>query len=138
MKHTVFYAITVLAMLAPAAVQAQRVQSIPDEVNEIRIESHQNLRIVAGDENRIETNSDKSGIARVRNGRMTFSSDADDITIRLAPSRSMVFRAEDYATMVFNGSFAMRDNLTVETEDYAQATPTLCCVPTTSHASPAT
>ena len=122
MKHTVLYAITTLAMLAPATVQAQRVQSIPDEVNEIRIEGHQNLHIVAGDENRIETNSDKSGIARVRNGRMTFSSDADDITIRLAPSRSMVFRAEDYATMVFNGSFAIRDNLTVETEDYARAT----------------
>lgn len=122
MKHTVFYAITALAMLVPAAVQAQRVQSIPDEVNEIRIEGHQNLHIVSGDENRIETNSDKSGIARVRNGRMTFSSDADDIIIRLAPSRSMVFRAEDYATMVFNGSFAIRDNLTVETEDYAQAT----------------
>ena len=122
MKHTVFYAIAALAMLSPAAVQAQRVQTIPDEVNEIRIEGHQNLRIVSGDENRLETDSDKSGIARVRNGRMTFSSEADDITIRLAPSRSMVFRAEDYATIVFNGSFAIRDNLTVETEDYAQAT----------------
>lgn len=122
MKHTVLYAIAALAMLTPASVQAQRVQTIPDEVNEIRVEGHQNLRIVSGDENRIETDSDKSGIARVRNGRMTFSSDVDTITIRLAPSRSMVFRAEDYATMVFNGSFAIRDNLTVETEDYAQVT----------------
>ena len=51
MKHTVFYAIAALAMLSPAAVQAQRVQTIPDEVNEIRIEGHQNLHIVAGDEN---------------------------------------------------------------------------------------
>lgn len=122
MKHTVFYAITALAMLAPATMQAQRVQQLPDEVNEIRIEGHQNLRIVSGDETRIETTSDKSDIARVRNGRMTFSGDADDITLRLAPSRSMVFRAEDYATLEFSGSFDIRDNLTVETEDYAQAT----------------
>ena len=121
MKNNIFYAIAALTLLAPVATQAQRVQPIPDEVSEIRIEGHQNLLIVSGDENRIETNGDKSGIARVRNGRMTFS-DADDITIRLAPSRSMVFRAEDYATMVFDGSFAIRDNLTVETEDYARAT----------------
>lgn len=121
MKNNIFYAIAALTLLAPVATQAQRVQPIPDEVSEIRIEGHQNLLIVSGDENRIETNGDKSGIARVRNGRMTFS-DADDITIRLAPSRSMVFRAEDYATMVFDGSFAIRDNLTVETEDYAHAT----------------
>ena len=105
MKNNIFYAIAALTLLAPVATQAQRVQPIPDEVSEIRIEGHQNLLIVSGDENRIETNGDKSGIARVRNGRMTFS-DADDITIRLAPSRSMVFRAEDYATMVFDGSFA--------------------------------
>ena len=122
MKHTVFYAITALAMLAPATMQAQRVQQLPDEVNEIRIEGHQNLRIVSGDDNRIETESDKSGIARVRNGRMTFSSDASDITIRLAPGRSITFLAEDYANIEFNGSFAFRDNLTIETEDYAQVT----------------
>lgn len=120
MKHNILYAIAAFALLSPAAVQAQRVQPVPDEVNEIRIEGRQSLRIVSGDENRIETNSDKDNIARVRNGRMTISSDADDVVLRLAPGRSMTFRAEDYATIEFSGSFAIRDNLTVETEDYAQ------------------
>ena len=119
MKHNIFYAIAALALLSPATLQAQRVQPLPDEVNEIRIEGHQNLRIVSGDENRIETTSDKNDIARVRNGRMTISSDASDVTLTLAPGRSMSFRAEDYATIKFNGSFEIRDNLTIETEDYA-------------------
>ena len=121
MKYNIFYSIAAFALLCPAAVQAQRVQPLPDEVNEIRIEGHQTMTIISGDENRIETNSDKSNIARVRNGRMTISSDAADVILRLAPGRSMTFRAEDYASLEFNGSFAIRDNLTVETEDYAQA-----------------
>ena len=119
MKYSIISALAVFALLSPATVQAQRVQPLPDEVNEIRIEGHQNLHVVSGDENRIETTSDKTDIARVRNGRMTISSGVDDITLRLAPGRSMAFSAEDYATIKFNGSFDLRDNLTVETEDYA-------------------
>ena len=119
MKHSIITALAVLALLSPAAVQAQRVQPLPDEVNEIRIEGHQNLIVVSGDENRIETNSDNNNIARVRNGRMTISSDAGDITLRLTPGRNMTFRAEDYANIKFNGSFEIRNNLTIETEDYA-------------------
>lgn len=119
MKHNIFYAIAALALLSPAAMQAQRVQPVPDDVNEIRIEGYQNLTVVSGNESRIETNSDKSKIATVRNGRMTFSSDAGDIILRLAPRRSMAFRIEDYANLEFHGSFAKMENLTVETEDYA-------------------
>ena len=122
MKHNIFYAIAAFALIVPSAVQAQRVQPLPDGVSEVRIEGHQRLTVVSGDENRIETNGDKTNIARVNNGRMTFRSDADDVTLRLAPWRSMTFRAEDYAVIEFRGSFDNRESLTVETEDYAQAT----------------
>ncbi len=120
MKNSIITTIAALALLVPAAVQAQRVQPVPDEVKEIRIEGHQNLRVVSGDENRIETTDDKNGIARVNNGRLTISSGTGDVTLRLAPWRSMTFRAEDYATIEFNGTFENRENLTIETEDYAQ------------------
>lgn len=122
MKNSIITTIAALALLVPAAVQAQRVQPVPDEVKEIRIEGHQNLRVVSGDENRIETTDDKNGIARVSNGRLTISSGAGDVTLRLAPWRSMTFRAEEYATIEFNGTFENRENLTIETEDYAQVT----------------
>ena len=122
MKRNIFYAIAALSLLAPAAVQAQRVQPLPDKVKEIRIESRQRLTVVSGDENRIETNSDKNGIAKVTGGRMTISSGAGDVTLRLAPWRSMTFRAEDYSTIEFSGSFDNRESLTIEAEDYAQVT----------------
>ena len=122
MKHNIITAMAALALLIPAAAQAQRVQPVPDEVKEIRIESRQRLTVVSGDENRIETNSDKNGIAKVSNGRMTISSGAGDVTLRLAPWRSMTFRAEDYSTIEFSGSFDSRESLTIETEDYAQVT----------------
>lgn len=122
MKNSIITAIAALALLVPAAVQAQRVQPVPDEVKEIRIEGHQNLRVVSGNENRIETDSDNNGIARVSNGRMTINSGTANVTLRLAPWRSMTFRAEDYATIEFSGSLENRENLTIETEDYAQIT----------------
>ncbi len=124
MKHNIISIVAALALLAPTAVAQQRVQPVPETVQEINIEGRQKLRIVAGDETRLETSSDRNNIARVRGQgtRMVVSSGGDEVTLRLAPWRSIRLHAEDYSTLEFSGSFDSRENLTVETEDYAQAT----------------
>ena len=125
MKRNILSIMAVLALLTPAALNAQRrLQPIPETVQEISIEGRQKLRIVAGDETRLETTSDKNSIGTMRGQgtKMVVNSSGADVTLCLAPWRSIRLHAEDYATLEFSGSFDKRENLTVETEDYAQAT----------------
>lgn len=124
MKHNIISIVAALALLAPTAVAQQRVQPVPETVQEINIEGRQKLSIVSGDETRIETTSDRNNIATLRGQgtRMTVSTGGDEVTLRLAPWRSIRLHAEDYSTLEFSGSFDSRENLTIETEDYAQAT----------------
>lgn len=123
MKHSIIPIVAALVLLTPAAVNAQRVQPVPEAIQEISIENRQKLRIIAGDETRIETPSDRNNIATVRGQgtRMTINSGGDEVTLRLAPWRSIRLHAEDYSTLEFSGSLDKRENLTIETEDYAQA-----------------
>ncbi len=124
MKHNIFSIMAVLALFTPVAAGAQqRLQTIPETVQEISIEGKQKLRIVAGDETRLETTSDKNSIGtmRSRGTKLVVNSDGAEVTLRLAPWRSIRLHAEDYATLEFSGSFDKRENLVIETEDYAQA-----------------
>ena len=124
MKRNILSIMAVLALLTPATVVAQhRLQPIPETVQEIGIEGKQKLRIVAGDETRLETTSDKNSIGTMRSQgtKMVVNSGGADVTLCLAPWRSIRLHAEDYATLEFSGSFDKRESLTVETEDYAQA-----------------
>lgn len=124
MKRNILSIMAVLALLTPVANAQQRLQPIPESVQEISIEGKQKLRIVAGDETRLETTSDKNSIGTMRGQgtKMVVNSSGADVTLCLAPWRSIRLHAEDYATLEFSGSFDKRENLTVETEDYAQAT----------------
>lgn len=124
MKHCIFSIMTAFVLLFPVTVDAQqRLQPIPETVKEVSIEGKQKLRIVAGDETRLETTSDRNSIGKMRNQGtiMAVNSVGDDVTLTLAPWRSIRLHAEDYATLEFSGSFDKRENLIVETEDYAQA-----------------
>ena len=124
MKHNIISVMAAIALLAPTTVDAQqRLQPIPETVQEISIEGKQKLRIVAGDETRLETTSDKNNIGTMRSQgtKLVVNSSGADVTLTLAPWRSIRLHAEDYATLEFSGSFDKRETLAVETEDYAQA-----------------
>ena len=124
MRLNILSIMAVLALLISSTVNAQhRLQPIPETVQEISIEGKQKLRIVAGDETRLETTSDKNSIGTMRGQgtKLVVNSGGADVTLTLAPWRSIHLHAEDYATLEFSGSFDKRENLSVETEDYAQA-----------------
>ena len=123
MKHNIIHAVAAFVLLTPVAANAQRIQQVPETVQEISIEGKQKLTIMAGDETRLETTSDKNKIATVRSQgtRMIVNSDDGEVTLRLSPWRSIRLHAEDYSTLEFSGSLDNRESLTIETEDYAQA-----------------
>ena len=109
----------IVLMFSPAFAVAQRVQPVPDAVTEVRLDGHQQLRVIAGDENNLETDSDRKNIAVLRGGRLAVKASDDVVTLRLAPGRSISIHAEDYASVVVEGALPLRDLLSVEAEDYA-------------------
>lgn len=121
MRNNIIKLIAVALLTVPTVAMAQRVQPLPEEVNEVRIDGHKKLRVLQGEESRLATYSESKNIARVSRNRMTINASDQDVILELAPGRSISIHAEDYATVELNGSFAMCDVLTVETEDYATA-----------------
>ena len=110
------------AFMLPMGVAAQRVQPLPENISEVHVDGKQKLLVVGGDETRIETTSDRTNIATVRGNRLKVSvGDGEQLTLRLAPERCIVIRAEDYATVNIDGSLPLRDLLAVHVEDYAVA-----------------
>ena len=73
-----------VALLLPAFAEAQRTQLLPDGVTEVRLEGHQRLHVAGGDENRLETDSERTNIAVVRGSRLFVKTGDDVATPRLA------------------------------------------------------
>ncbi len=122
MRKTFTQLMFAAALLLPAFAEAQRTQLLPDGVTEVRLEGHQRLHVAGGDENRLETDSERTNIAVVRGSRLFVKTGDDVATLRLAPGRSIAIHAEDYATVTIEGSLPLREVLAVEVEDYASAT----------------
>ena len=99
----------------------QYTQQVPDNVNEIRLEGAAHLIVKSTDGEMTLQTFSKYQVATVKNNRMTISDGSYGVTLLLPAGRSMTFVAEDYANLVFNGSFGKRPQLTVHTEDHARA-----------------
>lgn len=108
--------------LSPSHAQQVYTQQVPDGVEEIRLEGAARLLVKPTDgETRLQCMS-KYYVASVKNGRMTIPDSRQDVTLFLPAGRSMAFKVEDHANLLFIGSFGKRQYLTVETQDYATAT----------------
>ena len=97
-------------------------QQVPDQVTEIRLEGAARLLVKPTDgETRLQC-MNKYVVASVKNNRMNIPDSRHDVTLFLPAGRSMTFKVEDHANLLFIGSFGKRQYLTIETQDYATAT----------------
>ncbi|MBP3764127.1 MAG: hypothetical protein J6I49_09690 [Bacteroidales bacterium] len=109
-----------VAAMIPVALQGQTFQqAIPESVSEIRVEDRASLTVTEGLALTL-TAEDNSQVATIRGNRMTIDGNAF-VRITLPAGHSMAFVAEDRASLVFKGSFGMRDRFAVHTEDHASA-----------------
>lgn len=109
-------------IFVPLTVSAQQyTQQVPGNVNEIRLEGSAHLIVKSTDGEMTLQSFSQYQVASVKNNRMTISDGSYGLTLLLPEGRSMTFVAEDYANLVFNGSFGKRPQLTVHTEDHARA-----------------
>ena len=106
------------------AQQAQQLytQQVPDEVSEIRIEGIGRLMVKSTDGPTVLQSPSRYHVATIKNNRMTISENHANVTLLLPVGRSMTFEVEDHANLIFLGSFGKRDQLSINTHDFASAT----------------
>lgn len=97
-------------------------QQVPDEVVEIRIEGIGRLMVKSTDGPTVLQSPSRYHVATIKNNRMTISENHANVTLLLPVGRSMTFEVEDYANLIFLGSFGKRDHLSINTHDFASAT----------------
>ncbi len=97
-------------------------QQVPDEVSEIRIEGIGRLMVKSTDGPTVLQSPSRYHVATIKNNRMTISENHANVTLLLPVGRSMTFEVEDHANLIFLGSFGKRDQLSINTHDFASAT----------------
>ena len=97
-------------------------QQVPDEVKEIRIEGIGRLMVKSTDGPTVLQSPSRYHVATIKNNRMTISENHANVTLLLPVGRSMTFEVEDHANLIFLGSFGKRDQLSINTHDFASAT----------------
>ena len=97
-------------------------QQVPDEVSEIRIEGIGRLMVKSTDGPTVLQSPSRYHVATIKNNRMTISENNANVTLLLPVGRSMTFEVEDHANLIFLGSFGKRDQLSINTHDFASAT----------------
>ena len=108
--------------LSPSHAQHMYTQKVPDQVKEIRLEGTVRL-MVKSTQGPTELQSvSQYQVAKIKNDRMTIDENHADVTLLLPEGRSMSFKVEDHANLLFVGSFGKRQSLSIETQDYATVT----------------
>lgn len=117
----IFVALSTLMLTLMASAQNLYTQTVPDQVSTIRVEDHTRLTVKPSEGEFHLLTASASPVATIKGSNMMISSPANDITLLLPPGRSIAFRVEDHANLVFSGNFDKRQRLSVRTEDYASA-----------------
>lgn len=119
MKKTFLKLMAFFATAVPLALPAQNyTQSIPDHINEIRVEDNARIVVTEGSGATIAATADAQ-VATVNGNRLIISDNAS-AAITLPAGRSISFVADDRSQITFNGSFGKRDKLSVVSNDYAK------------------
>ena len=122
-KIVLIVAVSLLtSLISTSHAQQTYTQQLPDDVNEIRIEGNVRLIVKPTDGPTALQTLNQQQVASVKNRRLSISDSRFDVTLLLPEGRSMTFNVEDYANLLFRGSFGKRQQLSVHTEDYSSAT----------------
>jgi hypothetical protein len=119
MKHTVFMALMATAAL-PLAASAQYTQPIPENVKEIRLEDYAALRVVQGDQTRLQVDTEQKRVGKLKGSTLVLNDGNTEMTLFLAPGRVIAFTTQDFSHLNFDGDFAPMDSLVLHIEDYSK------------------
>ncbi len=119
MKHTVLLALMATAAL-PLSASAQYTQPVPDNVKEIRLEDYATLRVVQGDQTRLQVDAEQKQVGKLKGSTLVLNEGNTEMTLFLAPGRVMAFNTQDFSQLNFEGDFAPMDSLVLRIEDYSK------------------